>query len=297
MTACRRPGVTLLELLIVVAVVALLVGLLLAAVQKVRAAAIRLSCQHHLKQITLGLHAHHDAVDRFPSGMRIPRPGEAYPRLGWLTRLLPHLEQNALWEQTTAAYANNPSQLFAPPHPGLATPVKLFACPADVRSFAVQITHGNKRVALTNYLGVSGVNCRTTDGVLFANSRVRIADITDGTSNTLAVGERPPGHDFWYGWWYAGEGQSETGSGDTVLGVRELRIVDYFTLQSCPRGPYRFAPGRVEDPCMVLRFWSLDADGGHFAFADGSVRFLSYSAEELLPALAAKAGGEVVALP
>jgi prepilin-type processing-associated H-X9-DG protein len=171
--------------------------------------------------------------------------------------------------------------------------VRLYVCPSDSRTLTTQISHGY-RVAFTCYLGCMGLNLHSRDGVLYDDSRVRLADVLDGSSQTIAAGERPPSADFWYGWWYAGHGQDTTGSADMVLGVRERRAV---FIRGCPRGPYSFQPGRVSSPCDQFHFWSLHYGGGNFLFTDGSVRFLSYAADSVLPALSTRAGGEVVELP
>jgi prepilin-type processing-associated H-X9-DG protein len=100
---------------------------------------------------------------------------------------------------------------------------------------------------------------------------------------------------LWFGWWYAGHGQQVgSGSGDMVLGVREIKVIH---LRGCPIGPYSFGPGRLDNMCDLFHFWSLHSGGGYFLFADGSVRFLGYDANPILPALASRAGGEVVELP
>ena len=126
-------------------------------------------------------------------------------------------------------------------------------------------------VALTSYLGVSGTDLGSRDGVLYAERRVlRLTDITDGSSNTLLVGERPPGADLAYGWWYAGPGQDLTGSGDVTLGVRERNVA---LPGACPDGPYQLA-GRLTEQCDLFHFWSPHAGGANFLLADGSVRFL-----------------------
>ena len=126
----------------------------------------------------------------------------------------------------------------------------------------------------------------------------RITDITDGTSNTLAWGERPPTPDYLGAWWYSGYAALIS---DSVLPVRAYRGIpegstlgDYY---SCPPGPYDFKQGDLNNRCDGYHFWSTHSGGANFALADGSVRFLSYSANSILPALATRNGGEAVGLP
>src|SRR5262249_46946632 len=144
--------------------------------------------------------------------------------------------------------------------------------------------------------GVSGKDWSTRDGVLFRDSRISLRDITDGTSNTLMVGERPPSADFQFGWWYAGAGQKFTGSADMFLGVEGQNLLGLVG-GSCPLGTYRFTPGRLNNLCDMFHFWSLHSGGAHFLYADGSVHFLHYSVAPLLPALATRVGGEAVTVP
>lgn len=94
----------------------------------------------------------------------------------------------------------------------------------------------------------------------------------------------------------AGFGQGGTGSLDQLLGAAE-RNAGWHYVEHCPPGPYRFQPGDIREMCDVFHFWSLHAGGAHFLFGDGAVRFLSYQAAPTLPALATRAGGEVVAWP
>jgi len=296
MHSTKRLAFTLLELLVVIALVALLMAIVLPAVQQVRAAANRQTCANNLKQIGLASHMYEDTRSTLPSGISGRGAQEQFPRMSWLTRLLPHLEQEPLWEITVAAYTYEPLPFANPPHAGFGTPIKLFACPSDSRVLETQVTHDGLRPALTDYVGVIGTSYDRPDGLLFLNSRVRLTDIIDGTSNTLLAGERPPSPDFWYGWWYAGFGQAGTGSADMLLGVRE-RCIGGAYVTNCPRGPYRFQAGQISEQCDLFHFWSLHAGGAHFVFADGSVHFLSYSADSVLPALATRAGGEVIPNP
>jgi prepilin-type processing-associated H-X9-DG protein len=179
---------------------------------------------------------------------------------------------------------------------GFGTPIRMFSCPLDGRTLDPQATHQGLRPALTSYVGVLGTAYDQPDGVLFLDSRVRLTDITDGTSNTVMLGERPASADRWYGWWYAGFGQSGTGSADMLLGAREQNFGGPY-VAACPPGPYHFQAGRLDQQCDLFHFWSLHSGGGHFLFAGGSVRFLTYSADSLLPALATRSGGEPAAPP
>jgi prepilin-type N-terminal cleavage/methylation domain-containing protein/prepilin-type processing-associated H-X9-DG protein len=288
-------GFTLIELLVVIAIIAILIGLLLPAVQKVRAAAARIQCANNLRQVGVALHNYHDTEAALPPGVTSARAREPFPRMSWLARLLPYMEQEALWRATVAAYDYQPLPYLDPPHVGFGMPIKVFACPADARTLDPQPTHHGLRPALTSYVGVLGTAYNQSDGVLFLDSRVRFNDITDGTSNTIIVGERPPSADLWYGWWYAGYGQAGTGSADMLLGVRERNNHGLY-VSPCPPGPYHFQAGRIQDQCDLFHFWSLHSGGAHFLFADGSARFLGYGADGVLPSLATRAGGEVVAL-
>ena len=125
---------------------------------------------------------------------------------------------------------------------------------------------------------------------------VAIADVTDGTSQTLLVGERPPSADLEYGWWYMGRGLDGWGAAEMILGVRERNPPPIPSGSPCPPGPSSFRPATANDPCGHFHFWSPHANGANFAFADGAVRFLTYGSDPLMPALATRAGGEVVSV-
>ena len=292
----RRPAFTVLELLVVIAILAALVGITLSAVQRVRQSAARLECQNKLRQLGLAAHSYHDARQHLPAGWTSDADPKALTYLGWTARLFPYLERDAQWRQIEAAFQSDPNRLAFyghQPHAELlGTPVPAFACPADSRVSSSQVSAKTVTAAFTSYLGVAGRNGFQNDGLLFADSKVRFAEIRDGQSNTVLIGERPPSEDFRIGWWYRGWGASKDGIGEMILGVRERNFsADY---KACPPGPYKFVRGELKNPCDTFHYWSLHAGGANFAFADGSVRFLSYSADAILPALSTRAGGESV---
>jgi prepilin-type N-terminal cleavage/methylation domain-containing protein/prepilin-type processing-associated H-X9-DG protein len=296
------PGFTLIELLVVLAIVGVLIALLLPAIQKARAASLRLRCQNNLKQLGLSLHQYHSVEAAFPPTFST----QSLRYLSWLARLLPYVERTDVWEQAQQAYQVSRWPWHTPPHPDDAV-VRLFACPADVRAQEAQTVSffnpnpsPGKRpgmmtlpVAFTSYLGNSGTNLLSRDGVFAVNASARLTDLTDGTANTLLVGERPHGADGTHGWWYAGPGQAVTGSLDVVLGAAEINV----ERSNCPRGPYAFGPGSATNPCDLFHWWSLHGGGANFLLADGSVHFVSYGVDAgVVPALATRQGGEVVSL-
>ena len=292
-----RRAFTLVELLVVLAILGVLVGLLLCAVVQVRAAAARTLCANRLRQIGLALHGYHDTHRSLPSGTTTGQlPGD-FAAMNWHVRLLPHLEQEPLWRQAIHAYRIEPIPYVEGQtlHPRDRV-MPFFECPADPRAGSHWISNKGGRYALTMYLGVLGTEFSRSNGVLYLDSRIRLADITDGTGNTLMVGERPPDPSLLWGWWYTGNGHGAAkGSGDAILGVREY---NFSILEpNCPAGPYAFGPGKLTNPCDVFHFWSLHPGGAHFVLVDGSVRFVGYGAKDVMPALATRAGGEVVEVP
>jgi prepilin-type N-terminal cleavage/methylation domain-containing protein len=295
----RRKAFTLIELLVVIAILAVLMGLLLSAVQRVRSAAARIQCASRLKQVALAMHLYQDTHGRLPPGIsRATRPVREY--LGWPARVSPYLEREDLWRQTEADYTRQPSPFgnpSHPPHENLARVVPLWTCPADDRLGVPQRDPIHPfDVAFTSYLGVHGVNQNSKDGVLYVDSAVRLLDISDGTSNTLMLGERPPSPYFILGWWYAGTGQNTSGSAEMLLGSNEI-LQSTRLFQDCPAGAYRFGPGTLRDNCTTLHFWSMHPGGAHFALTDGSVRFITYDAADIVTQMATRAGGEIVTLP
>jgi prepilin-type N-terminal cleavage/methylation domain-containing protein/prepilin-type processing-associated H-X9-DG protein len=310
-----RPGFTLIELLVVIAIIAVLIGLLLSAVQKVRGAAARIACANNLKQMGLALHQYHDTEGKFPPAHNTferpdGNPPGYRPFWSWMARIMPHYEQDNLYRVADAWARQQPwndGQLRwwpwggywldppTPANPAVGTPVKMWQCPADDRSTLtgrIPFGSGSQPVAVTSYLGVAGLSGTASgrEGMLAFDRTVRIADVLDGTSNTVMVGERPPSPNLMWGWWFAGSGYLDTGVGDVVLGVREYEFTAW---RGCPPSEVGFhAKGR--DPnCEWVHFYSRHTGGGNWVMADGSVRFLSYSADGVMPALATRAGGEV----
>jgi prepilin-type processing-associated H-X9-DG protein/prepilin-type N-terminal cleavage/methylation domain-containing protein len=286
-----RTAFTAIEVLLVIAIIGVLLALLVPAVQKARETANRTACMNNLKQIGLALHSYNDSNGVFPPGL--DGPGGSHPFLSWNARILPYLEQQPLWQDILEAYAEDDDFRDIPPHIHRSTVVKTFGCPSDLRTLEPSTLLDFLKVAFTAYLGVEGINQYTKDGILYVDSGVRMVQVTDGTSNTLLVGERPPSADEVFGWWYAGWGQSKDGSAEMVLGAREINVA----VPACPPGPYAFAPGSLTNQCDTFHFWSLHAGGANFLFADGSGRFLSYSAAPLMSALSTRDGGESVFLP
>jgi prepilin-type N-terminal cleavage/methylation domain-containing protein/prepilin-type processing-associated H-X9-DG protein len=292
--AGARRGFTLVETLVVVAIIGVLIGLLVPAVQKIRNAALRARCTNNLRQIGLALHHYHDSKRSLPPGCSYRNGADPQPHLSWCARLLPFLEQDALWQQTVQAFAEARFFQRAPHRPILGRVMPAFVCPLDDMA-AVPSERRFFQVAYTDYLGVEGTDQVKRDGVLFLDSQVNLADVTDGASNTLMVGERPPSGLGNFGWWYAGWGQNKDGSAEMVLGAREQVV--HSSLSDCRVDSSDFRAGSSAQQCDNLHFWSHHPGGANFLACDGSVRFLAYSADPIMPALATRAGGEVVTVP
>ena len=339
----RRSAFTLIELLVVIAIIAVLIGLLLPAVQKAREAANRIKCQNNLKQMGLALHMYHDSYGTLPPGTI--NQFSIYWHWSWLARILPYIEQDNLWKKAdtfahdtsvpvnwylprpdgTPGYASwSPwgGYVFGLPqlgeNPVLAWVVPTYICPSDPEPAVSQMPMGEVTLtmAYTDYQGVSGTNYLTNDGLLGCNRTVRFADISDGLSNTLLVGERHSSKKLYFGVWFAGcgqfgyglpEGDEQRGSADTVLGVREINSQhnEHEEIDQCPPGPYHFVPpgtirdatGKFNTECDYFHFWSHHPGGANFLYADGSVHFLPYEADSVMPQMGTRAGGETFTMP
>jgi prepilin-type N-terminal cleavage/methylation domain-containing protein/prepilin-type processing-associated H-X9-DG protein len=288
----RLKGFTLVELLVVIAIIAVLIGLLLPAVQSAREAARRISCQNNMKQLGLAAHVFLDANSRFPAGVqRRTDPPDWAPAIGetrfpfpvvtpessdwiWSTLILPQLEQAGLYASLNPA-GRTMGQAFADPVAVelMKTPLATFRCPSDTggpqnqdrRYPAPGAPAGGHALGRSNYVGNGGDNGDT--GIFHLNSKVKPGDISDGMSNTLLFGERaslrPNQQEQPYASVWAGKGNDAWGNltGDPVY-----------------RGysAYKINTG-VSDTGVIWPdqgFGSNHPGGSMFAMGDGSVRFI-----------------------
>ncbi len=273
----RRSAFTLIELLVVIAIIAILIGLLLPAVQKVRDAAANTQCKNNLKQLATGLHNYHDQFKRLPP----PRDTLSCftcPK-SWVYSTLPYVEQDNLKNLTI----NNFNQASG-------QQVPMLLCPADPLSngsFSGTVGGATGSFGLIDYLGVIGttynIGTGPTDGIFdTSQTGIRLTDIRDGTSNTVMLGERPPSADLQWGWWAYSDY-------DNLLATQ----TNYPAYGGCP-SPNLFARGSLGNTCDSLHFWSMHSGGANWAFGDASVRFIPYSGAAALVPLATRNGKEVV---
>jgi prepilin-type N-terminal cleavage/methylation domain-containing protein len=296
----RRSAFTLIELLVVIAIIAILIGLLLPAVQKIRESANRLSCKNNLKQIGLAMHNYHDTNGQLPPGYIATGPylnggTDTTPGWAWGAMLLPFAEQDNLYREYNLG---GPVEAT----PGIATRVKMFVCPSDIvppGPFAVTDSAWNPicMIAPSSYAACCGTvstTAQTGDGAFYRNSHTRLTDIADGTSSTILIEERCFAHVM--GTWvgavsggYCNQGQQNPNAVPGKIGqaAGDLVLIHAGTNNS--------ASGRSLDDAS-----SMHRVGSNFLYGDGSVHFVrnapSGSADAVtLRAMGTIAGGEVPA--
>ena len=281
----RRLGFTLIELLVVIAIIAILIGLLLPAVQKVRETAARMKCANNLKQFTLAMHNYESAVGHLPPSYNGIGFG---PGWSWSALLLPYVEQDPLHRNLnveTTIFGLGVATVTSDDVPGGFSQIKLSIarCPSDT---GPDINPRRQNHAMSNYRAVAGPTTYPyftpeldMGGVMFQNSKINLIGITDGTSNTLAIGEVK--YDLtinklgciWVGM---------TG----YLGF-SIRISDVMWWVD-------ESTAKVNGPAPQA-FSSRHQGGAQFGFCDGSVRFFKDSTDpNLVRWLAGRADGVVV---
>lgn len=301
---CCRPrrlysrfAFTLVELLVVIAIIGILVGLLLPAVQAAREAARRMQCSNNLKQFGLAFHNYHDTMKAFPSSMYFQTPwltargnrAQRAPGFSWTASILPYIEQTALYSQLNFAVS-----AVTPQHQAvLSNRMPTALCPSSPTLDAIQvgaasnppsITPPNYRFAPTNYVVCSGsfsnsqyYNNPVTqkNGAIYEDCKTRISDLSDGTSNTLLVGETR-----FYGNG-APAGPAGTFYWDPSLYARVQAGIPTADGPECMAraGEVRINPPKLTSSAVDLRnsFSSEHVGGAQFVYGDGSVHFLSQS--------------------
>lgn len=287
-----RRGFTLVELLVVIAIIGILVGLLLPAVQAAREAARRTQCANNLKQMGLAVHNYESAYRRLPSGFAANQ-NTGSPGWGWGAALLPFMEG--------ANTYNNIDFRIPIYHPSQdanrKTVIPTYICPSDIAPPLFDITHGDDhedlmlsadvdgtgeilfQIAKSNYVGMFGTfeledSPYNGDGIFYGNSKTRFADVTDGLSNTLMIGERGSrlGKSIWHG-----NIQEAAEPHARILGVADHTP--------------NHRSGHFED------FSSFHPAGVNFLRADSSVSFHSENMDiEVYKAMATRTGGETASI-
>jgi prepilin-type N-terminal cleavage/methylation domain-containing protein len=279
----RKSAFTLVELLVVIAIIGILVSLLLPAVQAAREAARRCSCLNNLTQLGLALHNYEFQFESFPPGVTDAKgPIRSEPignHISWIVKILPYMEEVALsrhLDQTAGAYA-------AVNAPVRANEIPVLFCPSDNG----ESINEAKSIAGTSYAGchhdVEAPIDADNHGLLFLNSQIRFADISDGSSKTILLGEALLPKDY-LGW--------ISGTRATLRNTSSINLPGpNFTLS---RTGQKDGVEEKLSPLFVGGFSSLHPGGAQFDFADGSTRFVADTIDpNLLRLLGNRADGEI----
>ncbi len=297
------PGFTLVELLVVIAIIGILLALLLPAVQMTREAARRTSCQNNLKQVGLALHNYHDTVGGFPpANVSVPR------RHNWLPFVLPYLEQENLfdvyrWDFDWDDPANQPA---------VNTLLQVLRCPsAPGGADRIDRVRDGITAATSDYAPPTAVApvlvqaglvppTPNRNGVLNPSRSVRIADVRDGTSNTLVIAEDAGRPEFWTSQGRGPENNVPGGGNLPVINGRVMGAGWADRSNSIPLHGFTHDGLSVPGPCPINctnnnEAFSFHPGGVDVVFTDGGVRFLAETLSiRIYAALITRAGGEVV---
>lgn len=297
----NRRAFTLMELLVVIAIIGVLIALLLPAIQKVREAAARTQCQSNLKQIGIALQGYHDANKKFPKGCNYYDPYPSGQMFDWMAQLLPFVEQQGLFAMIDF------TQQYHVPHASnnaaMKKHVPLFACPSQFAApkLATCCQHlpGIDDVSAVSYSAVSthvpslgnaeGHAFTTTgSGIIFGQSKTRLADVTDGTSNTFAVSETYMDFDTNWKIYLAGWGSLYC-PGSQCFVSRYWANNNHITTAYGINQRAGVVAGGVD---------SLHFGGANFLYVDGHVRFIHENINQtLLENTTTRAGGETPVEP